>query len=174
MNNQVLFKFVEELRQQCRWGKLAFDNLRVSLQGLDNEKTFFHVHALLSHAEKASRLLWPAREESRPRGAKLRAELKVVDDSPINLRAWYGRFAASDEQLDDWIALMERPDYVEFNVMPQGSLGGYKQDSFQRSLDPETFHLVFRNESFDLRKLATELHRIETTAQAWLRNHNPW
>ena len=61
MNNQVVFKLLEEVRLQCRFGKLAYENLRTSLQAMDPEKTFYHVQALLGHACQVSRLLWPAR-----------------------------------------------------------------------------------------------------------------
>ena len=51
---------------------------------------------------------------------------------------------------------------------------GFKQDNFQRSLDPDTFQLVFRGDNLDLRRLAEELHRLESAVQVWLRTHNPW
>ena len=174
MNNQIFFKLLEEVRVQCRFGKFAYENLRKSLQGMDAEKTFFYVQAFLNHTGNVSRWLWPARPESKARGERLRTELKATDASPVNLRDLRVHLEASDEQLEDWIGAMENPGCLDFNIMPQGSISGYKQDTFQRSLDPDTNKLVFRGETWDLRRIADELHRIESAVQVWLRTHNPW
>ena len=174
MKNTVLFKLFEEIRLQCRFGKLAFENVRTSLQAMDPEKTFFHAQALLGHAGQVSRWLWPARAASKERGERLRQELHVGDDSPLRLRDLRSRLEAADEHLEDWIAAMESPAYLDFNIMPQGGIGAFKQDNFQRSLDPDTLQLVFRGDNLDLRRLAEEFHRLESAVQVWLRTHNPW
>jgi hypothetical protein len=173
-DNQVMFKFVEELRLQCRFGKLANENLRSSVQGLDPERAFLYLHALLSHAAQASRLLWPDRTESKPRGERLRSELKVTGDSPLRLRDLRHKLETSDEHFEDWLSGMESPNYMDFNIMPQGTMLGYKQDTFQRNLDPDTYRLTFRGESCDLRPIVNEMHRLDSAAQTWLRTHNPW
>jgi len=174
MNNPILFKLLEEVRLQCRFGKLAYENLRTSLQGMDAEKTFFYVQAFLNHAGHVSRWLWPARPASKARGERLRTELKATDDSPLNWRDGRVHLEAADEQLEDWLGALENPAVLDFNIMPQGSLSAYKQDTFQRNLDPDTYQLVFRGQTWDLRRIADELHRLESAAQVWLRTHNPW
>jgi hypothetical protein len=174
MNNQVLFKLVEEVRLQCRFGKFAFDNLRTSLQGMDAEKTFFYVQAFLNHASHVSRWLWPARPESKARGEQLRTELKATDGAFVILSDLRAHREATDEQLEDWIGALENPGYLDFNIMPQGSISAYKQDTFQRSLDPDTYKLLFRGQAWDLRRIVDTLYRIESAAQVWLRTHNPW
>jgi hypothetical protein len=174
IDNQVLFKLLEELRLQCRFGKFAYENVRLSLQAMDPEKTFFYVQALLGHADCVSRLLWPAAAGAKGRGQRLRQELKMGDDSPLNLREMRARLEAPDEHLESWIATLESPGYMDFNIMPQGSISSYKQDVFQRSLDPDTYKLAWRGETWDLRRIADELHRLEAATQVWLRTHNPW
>jgi len=174
MNNQVLFKFLEELRLQCHFARLAYDQLRSSLQGLDPEKSFFYVHALLTAAGNASRLLWPARPESKARGDQLRTELKLTENSLLQVRKLRRSLDAPDEHFEDWLSTMQTPSYIDFSIMPQGTMLGYKQDTFQRSLDPDTYKLVFRGEPCDLRQIKDELHKIEATAQQWLKTHNPW
>jgi hypothetical protein len=174
MNNQVLFRLLEEIRLQCRFGKFAFENVRTSLQAMDPEKTFFYVQAFLSHACNVSRLLWPVSPGAKGRGERLRTELKSTDESPLNWRDLRHRLEASDEHLENWITTLESPAYLDFNIMPQGSISSYKQDAFQRSLDPDTYKLAWRGETWDLRRIADELHRLESTAQTWLRTHNPW
>ena len=174
MNNQLLFKFLEETRLQCRFARFAYDNLRASVQGSDPETTFFYVHSFLSCAGNVARLLWPERSESKARGERLRRELKTTEDSPLKIRILLKSFAASDEHFEDWVGAMETPGYLDFNIMPQGTMVDYKQDTFQRSLDPDTSKLVFRSERCDLRQMFDELRRIESAAQLWFKTHNPW
>ncbi len=174
MNNQIMFKLLEEIRLQCRFAKFAYENLRLSLQAMDAEKTFFYVQAFLNQARNVSRLLWPARASSQERGERLRKELQVAPESPLNLRELGQHLDASDERLEDWIGAMQNPGYMDFNIMPQGSISAYQQDSFQRNLDPDTYKLIFRGESCDLRQMVDELHRLDSTARVWLATHNPW
>ncbi len=174
MTNQVFFRFLEEIRLQCRFGKFAYDNVRTSLQAMDPEKTFFYVQALLLHVCQVSRWLWPGRAPSKERGERLRQALQAGDESPLRLRELRNHLETGDEHLEDWIGTMESPAYLDFNIMPQGGIGVFKQDTFQRNLAPDTFKLVFRGEALDLRLLAEELHRVECAAQTWLRTHNPW
>ena len=174
MNNPVLFKLLEEIRLQCRLARIANENMRASVQGLHPDRTFFYAHALLSHAAIVSRLFWPERTASQARGERLRGELKAGDDSPLKMRELRHGLDCPDENFEDWLAGLESLDYLDFNIMPQGTMQGYKQDRFQRNLDPDTYRLVFRGASFDLREIANELQRIDTTAQAWLKTHNPW
>jgi len=174
MNAQVLFRFIEEVRLQCHFAKLAYDNVRANLLAWDPEKTFFYTHALLNHAAHVSRLLWPERAQSAARGDRLRSELKVTEASPIRIGNLRKSLEAPDEHFEDWVVALEIPNYMDFNVMPQGTTQGYKQDLFQRNLDPDTYKLVFRGTPCDLRQITDELHRIEAVAQTWLRTHNPW
>lgn len=174
MNNQILFKLLEEIRLQCRLARFAYDNLRTTLQALDVEKSFFYAHAVLVHASHVTRLLWPAREASKDRGEKLRSELKISSDSPLALRGLREHLDRPDEHFEDWLAAMERPDYVDLNIMPQGTISEFKQDRFQRNLDPETYKMVFRGDECDLRQLVNELHRLDSTVQTWMRTHSPW
>ena len=174
MNNQVLFKYLEEIRLQCRFARLAYDNVRSSAQGSDPERTFFYVHALLNCAGNVARLLWPERPQSKERGERLRNELKTTEGSPLKMRNLRKSLEATDEHFEDWIGALEAPNYMDFNIMPQGTMLGYKQDTFQRSLDPDTNQLVFRGEICDLGKITEELQRIESATQQWLKTHNPW
>jgi hypothetical protein len=174
MNNQTAFKLLEEIRQQCRFAQFAFQNVRTSLNALDQEKVFFFVHAFLNHAWQVSRILWPARTESSARGEFLRCELKVPDSSPLFLREMRPHLERPDEWLEQWMESLASPGFVDMNIMPQGTISEFKPDAFQRSLDPETLRLTFRDDPCDLRPVAAELQKIEAASQSWLRTHNPW
>jgi hypothetical protein len=174
MDNRVFYKTVEEIRQQCRFAQLAFVTLRTSLNEQDPERCFLHVHTFLFHATMVSRFLWPARADSRERGEKLREALKVEPDSfvlPADMRRQAEGF---DEAYEDWLNALDNPGYMDMNLMPAGTISGFKADTFQRSLDPETFKLILRGAECDLRRVSDELRKIESAIQLWLRTHNPW
>lgn len=174
MDNQTLFKFVEEMRQQSRFGQLAFASLRAAVNAMDVERAFASAHALLHHAVVVSRLLWPDRAESGPRGDALRDALQPDPAGPLRLARWRELAARPDEHFESWLTGLERRQFVDFNLMPQAALGAFRADEFQHNLDPDTFEFVYRGERSNLQKLAGALQRLETTASTWLRSHNPW
>ena len=89
MDKKVLYRTIEELRQQCRLAQASFQSLRLRLNELDQERVFLYVHAFLGHAVMISRLLWPARPASAERGETLRKELDVPPDSALRM-TWSG------------------------------------------------------------------------------------
>jgi len=174
MDNTRFYKLVEEVRQQCRFVLLAYQNLRTSLQALDQDKTFLFAHSLLNHGFVLSRLFWPSRQESQARGERLRHELNIAEPSPLRIASFRAHLEQPDEKFEDWLRQLDSPNYVETNVMPTGTIAGYKPDRFLRSLDPESYRLDWSGESCDLKQLAEAARRLEGAANAWLRSHNPW
>ncbi len=174
MENQVVYRLVEEVRLQCKQANYAFQNIRGSLSALDSERVFFFVDGFVGHAVQVSRLFWPDRAASKARGERLRSELKVDDQSPLRLHDIREAVQHPDEYFEDWLKPLENRGYVDMNIMPVGAIGDFKPDKFHRSLDPETFHYHLRGIGCPLRSLADELARIEAFTQAWLKTHTPW
>jgi hypothetical protein len=174
MDNQVIYKLMEEIRLQCRFSQAAFQNIRSNLAGLDQEKTFFFVHAFLGHAVRISRLLWPEREGSAARGETLRCELKAGEQGGLRMRNLRPLLEREDEWLEDWMGTLENKNYVEMNLMPMGTMAGFRQDSFQRDLDPDTYQMVYRGELIDLRLLLQEIRQMEAAVQQWFKTSKPW
>jgi hypothetical protein len=174
MDNQLLYKLVEEVRQQAHFAQFAFQNVRDNLVASDSERVFFYVHALIAHVANISRLLWPARPESKERGDQLRAELKVDESSPLRLAGFRQQVDQFDERLEDWASALEHRNYMDMNIMPLGTISNYKQDTFQRNLAPERFQFWFRGDACDLRALAEELRKLDSAVEAWLRTHHFW
>lgn len=174
MDNKTLYQMVEHLRQECRLAGLAFQNLGASLNEHDPERVFVHVHAFLGHVVGLSRLLWPVRPESAARGERLRQELKVAADSPLRLAGFREQVDRFDEAYEDWLLRLEDRSYIDMNLMPVGTTQGFRQDAFQRSLDPQTLRLVLRGVPCDLRALSDEVRKLESAAQQWKRTHSPW
>ena len=174
MDNLVLYKLVGEVRQQCRFAEIGFRELRGALPAMDSERVFFHVHSFLACAAAVSCWLWPKRPESAERGNRLRAELKVEDQSPLKLGGVRDPLAREDEQMEDWITGLENPNYVDMNVMALGTMAGTKEDTFHRDLDPEHLRFRHRGVEFDLRQISDELRKLQAAADIWQRTHNPW
>jgi hypothetical protein len=174
MDRKILYRMVEETRQQCRFAQATFQLLRMRLNEPDHEKVFLEVHAFLGHVVMVSRMLWPARSSSAARGESLRAELKVAADSPLRMVGSREQVERFDEAYEDWLMTLSEAGYVDMNLMPAGTMRGSRQDVFQRSLDPDmlTFHL--RGVRMDLRRFSDALRDLEAAAQQWLRTHNPW
>lgn len=174
MDNRILYKWMEELRQQTRFAMAAFQSLKSALNSVDTERVFLHVSSILTHAAMVSRILWPTRPESRERGERLRAELQVKEDSPLALKDLHREWERPDERYEDWLGNLENPNYVDMNVMPAAAIGDFKQDAFHRSLDPDTFQLQLRGVTCELRPVTDELRKLESAVQFWLRSHHPW
>ena len=174
MDQRLAFKLFEEVRQQCQFGKHAWRNLRSNLNALDSNQVFFYVHAFLHHSVNISRFLWPDRESSKGRGDQMRKELGVQEDSPLrmaNLRKLLEHF---DERLENWAANLENRDYVDMNIMPQGTMSDFKTDTFHRSIDPEVYQLELQGQRCDLRAIAKAQRELEEKIDHWLKKNNPW
>ena len=168
------YRFVEELRQQCRFALVAFQQLRSAVNEFDQERVFVHAHSMVSHAAAVACLFWPARETSIARGEWLRREFPVAGTSPLQVVALRTSTKRPDESFEDWLGTLEKPDYVDMSVMAVGTLSGFKEDVFQRQLDPDALRFGFRNGVVDLHGLGQELRRLEGACQAWMKTHTPW
>jgi hypothetical protein len=174
MDKKILYRTIEELRQQCRFGLTTFQSLRLRLNELDQERVFLETHAFLGHATMISRLLWPIRASSAARGESLRKALEVADDSPLRMGGGRSQVETFDEAFEDWLVTQPGADYVDMNLMPTGTMAGSKTDLFHRSLDPDTMQFLFRGVPIPLRKLSDAMRALEWAIQQWLRTHQSW
>lgn len=174
METRVLFKYVEEVRRECGLARMAAGEMRTALAALDPVRASLFVRSVLTHAVAVSRLLWPERVESAARGATLRQELKVPEPSPLQLPTLRKHVARSDETYEDWLQRLPEPDYLEFNLMPAGTMSGSKEDTFQADLDPDTLEFTFRGDTASLAQVNEALRQLDTACDRWLRTHNPW
>jgi hypothetical protein len=171
MDQKILYRTIEEIRQQCRFAQTTFQSLRLRLNELDHERVFLETHTFLGHVTMISRLLWPARSSSVTRGETLRKELQVPEDSPLRMSGGRSQIETFDEAFEDWLAALPGADYVDMNLMPTGTMAGSKTDVFQRSLDPDTMQLELRGVPIPLRKLIDAIRSLDWSIQQWLRSH---
>lgn len=171
MDQDMTRKWMEEIRTQCRFAAFAWQQMRSSLIGMDNDKSFFYVHAFLNHATETACILWPEKESNHARGESLRKALEIDDSCLLNqapLRRIITRF---DERLELWMSTLENPHFLNNNIMPKGTMAGSREDVFIRSLDPETYQLELLDQALDLRKLNTALRQLDQSAEHWFHKH---
>lgn len=169
MEQTHLIKVVEELRQQCRFGKLAWQGFRSSLNGMDNERAFFYVHAFLDRARKASRFVWSDAEAGSEAADSVREALKIKEDSPLNASDLKFFADADEAQFVRWLSGLDHLHYVGMNVMAQGTMSDFRQDAFLRSLDPDVYRFTWYDRTIDLRKIADALRDVESVADSWVK-----
>ena len=174
MENRLLYRFIEQVQAHCRLARLASGELRTALATLNPEQSALRLHAFLAQVYIVSRLLWPERESSAERGATLRRELTVAEDALLRLPPLRKHLVRPDECYEDWVTRLPEPNYLDFNLMPLGTLAGAPQDAFQTNLDPDTLLLTWRGDTMNLAQLDEELRRLLHATETWLRHHNPW
>ncbi len=174
MDNLFIFKLLEEILLQCGQARYASSAIAAKVTMNEPEMAVFYAEGFLSRAANVSRLLWPDDSDANERGEKLRTELNVSADSELTLAEYRKRLAAYDKNLVDWASSSEHRDFVSVNLMPIGTLEGFKEDQFHRNLDPETLRYSFEGIQLNLRQLQKELQKIEQQAQNWQKLHNPW
>jgi hypothetical protein len=174
MENRLLYRFIEQVQTHCRLARLAAGELRTALATLNPEQSALKLHSFLAQAHIVSRLLWPERESSVERGVTLRKELGVADEAALRLSTLRQHLTRPDECYEDWVTRLPEPNYLDFNLMAQGTLAGSPQDAFQTNLDPDTLTLTWRGDTTELAPVDEELRRLAHTTETWLRRHNPW
>ncbi len=172
METEQLPKWIAEVRQQCRFGKMAWQGVRSSLNGMDPEKTFFYVHALLDRTRQVAGLLWSTQAEAADRCSALRSALGVADGHPLQAPELTFFATATDEQFGRWLGTLDHLHYLGMNVMPQGTMADFQQDTFLRSLDPEVLEFSWYDRRIALRPLVMALRELESVAESWLKQRS--
>jgi hypothetical protein len=147
---------------------------RPALEAREHKRVWFSIHALLSAAGNASKLLWPSRDcgttpqrwkliEKRRRA--LCALLSVKNSSPLRSRTFRNHFEHFDSRLDSWIEDTGGQIYVDLNIGPRGNLiHGFPPERFLRHFDPEPYVLTFQDRGLPLRPLIDEIRDVHTRA----------
>ncbi len=154
MDKRVLHVFLVEVERQCRFAMLAYQDLQQAIQTHDMDRIWYSVQAFLIAAGNASKLLWPSHTEIPDRGSELRASLGVHDASPLEPRAFRNHFEHFDERLEQWATSSQRHNFVDSNVGPLSAIGGIDPTDCLRNLDPTSFALTYRGDTYALKPVA--------------------
>ena len=83
MEKALLRHLQTEVERQCQFAMIALQDMEEASADGDVKLFWYSVQGLLFAIENISKLLWPPNPESGERGAVLRENLGVADDSPL-------------------------------------------------------------------------------------------
>ena len=153
--------FLCEIVFQSRIAIRAADNLANIGHGLDHIDIWSTIQLILISAGNVSKILWPPKKTSAPRGATLRALLDLDDNNPLSDRRLRNHFEHYDERIEHWFATKNSASYTDLIM---GPLQGYARQfpsNVHRGYDQTTQTLTFRGESMNLGAVVKALTEIQ-------------
>jgi hypothetical protein len=118
VETSLLRQFQREIERQCQFGMIALQDMDEAAANGDGKLFWYSVQGLLVAVESISKLLWPSNPESGERGAILRENLRVTDDSPLEPRDFVRRFLRYDESLEGWHTSSEHRRFFDSYTEP--------------------------------------------------------
>ncbi len=152
--------FLIEIEKQCKFGIMASYDLENALKSHNMDRLWYSVQGILLAAGNISKLFWPGNSRSVNRGNELRTLLSVNDQSALAPRTFRNHFEHFDERLEQWASSSTRHNIVDSSVLPPGVIQGIDAGDFLRNLDPTTWSVTFRGDSYDLRPVVQEITRL--------------
>lgn len=152
--------FLLEVRQQAALGIKAATLIGESVNS-DSERLWLGITALVNASANISKILWPDKKRTRQ---ELIDVLVVEEASPLTDRRLRNHFEHIDHRIEQWWATSSRRNIVDTLVGSRDSVSGIDPGDFFRSYDPETNHVRFQHDAFDLQALVDELERVFSVA----------
>ncbi len=157
---------IREIWTQAHFAELSFGNINLKAQR-GTDLVFSSIHSFLSHCAMVSKLL-NAEDDSQP-PKTIGGVLNIPETSVIHTRTFRNHLEHYDERLKAWIR--------QFG--PNVNIGTYNIGSkqainipnlvFISHYDPNNQTFTFVNEDFNLGILFTEVNRIKSAADAWVK-----
>ncbi|WP_229007426.1 hypothetical protein [Methylophilus sp. Leaf408] len=94
--------FISEVVKQANIAKRASERLCAMNDSFDALEVWCSIQSILVAAGNVSKILWPSRKISIPRGEALRALLSIDDQSLLSDRKLRNHFEHYDERIEDW------------------------------------------------------------------------
>lgn len=142
---------------------IAYNDASAALEKRDAERCWYSLQGLIAAAMQMHQLLWPAPDSSLPWAVELRAELEVLDDSPLNqphLRSAFDLAAT----LEAWSTL--RPGQAPLlSNLSSGGLADTTLAECVRCFDPQTGAFTLFGNIVDLPPLLNAIARLGPKAE---------
>ncbi|MFW6144155.1 MAG: hypothetical protein ACOC55_01105 [Candidatus Natronoplasma sp.] len=146
LKKAVMMEIEHTTNIACR----AFEEMEEAVEMADNEKIWFSVHSFLSAVYQLSKLVRSGRERlMEGDGLEYLGSLLDEDYSFLKTES-KGVFDDFRSNFEDWVLDEERTQILEKNVIPKGLVFGMNEEDMLRHLDPETYELTMRGETYDL------------------------
>lgn len=160
MDPMILRIFQREVERQCKFALIAAQDLEQALVASDTDRIWYHVQAFLVAAGNISKLLWPPKPRLLNRGAELRSNLSVGDDSPLQPRTFRNHFEHFDERIEQWATSSQRHNFADSNVGPQGMIVGLDPRDYLRNFDTTNFAVTYRGDVYPLEPIVEAVQSL--------------
>jgi hypothetical protein len=165
VETSLLRQFQREVERQCQFGMIALQDMDEASANGDGKLFWYSVQGLLFAVESISKLLWPPNPESGERGAILRNNLGVADDSPLGPRDFVQRFLRFDESLEGWHASSEHHRFFDSYTEPLDVLAETSPEDRFRGYQLEKNAILFHGESYPLDPISRALEELQSKAE---------
>jgi hypothetical protein len=152
-----------EIVNQARFAEKAADQLSNTS---DPVEVWGSIQSILVATANVSKILWPAKKESKARGKQLRDDLGVSDDNLLSDRTIRNHFEHYDERIEEWVESGKSGSYMDSRIDPFPTQLSREQFC-HRSYNPTNKMLSFRGESIDLAAVLAELAKIREKCRFW-------
>ena len=112
--------FLGEIEYQSQFAARAAEHLQTCANNFDPIEIWSAVQSILIAAGNVSKILWPPRPRSAPRGAMLRALLDIDENNAISDRNFRNHFEHYDERLEDWADATTHFQFIDKTVAVGG------------------------------------------------------
>jgi len=163
VDQELLELFRREVERQRRFALIAANNMVEALEERAQDRFWYSIQAFLVAVANVSKLLWGRNEEMAERRVDLRQSLSVNDNSVLQSRTMRNSFEHFNERLERWVEESGPGMVVDSNVMPRGAIAGLDAENYLRNFDPNSWTLIFRDETFELRPLIQAVNQVVYT-----------
>ncbi|MHB1169474.1 MAG: hypothetical protein ACYC28_09365 [Longimicrobiales bacterium] len=156
---------IGEIVNQSKFAALAADRLASTF---DPVEVWASIQSILVATANVSKILWPVRKSSAPRGKQLRELLNVPDESPLFDRTIRNHFEHYDERVEQWFRGAGSAAYRDLSIDPRGPNPWSFTPCSHRQYNPVSQELHFRDESINLAEILAALAEIRATCKSFV------
>ena len=165
METSLLRQFQREVERQCQFAMIALQDMDEASANSDGKLFWYSVQGLLVAVESISRLLWPPNPDASERGAALRENLGVGEDSPLKSRDFVERFLRYEESLEEWHESSEHRRFFDSYTEPLDVLAETPPEDRFRGYQLEENALLFHSETYELAPISQALEELQRNAE---------
>ena len=148
---------IGEIVTQSKFAERAADHLA---KASDPIEVWCSIQSILVAAANVSKILWPVGKSYMARGKRLRELLGVDDRNLLSDRTLRNHFEHYDERIEDWFDNNNSAVYMDSRIDPFEPTPWSLPRLYQRSYNPTSQKLSFRDETIDLAGLLSALAEV--------------
>ncbi len=165
MEEGLLRHLQREIERQCQFAMIALQDMDEASANSDGKLFWYSVQGLLVAVDSVSRMLWPPNPEAAGRGALLRKNLGVDEDSPLKPRAFLERFLQYDQSLLNWFESSEHRRFFDSYTEPLDVLAETPPGDRFRGYQLEKHALLFHGETYEIAPISRAVEELQAKAE---------